>query len=665
MNLNNPQPNPTDPQNDLEVPLTPSTDKKSTNPDKESNTVNLDTRLRLNSYEINPLYARKDQEARDRILSSLRKVKLYPVFNDKNLAKISINYFIYLEGLHMSMKMFALILPIYLIALAIWFILPYFDVSQTDDDWTFYFAGLGILSSILLKCSQIEQDRQLLGHEFLYDLQWGENQFSLLAEGLPLDTNRKEIKDYFNNVVNKNSFDGKVLDVILLQDYYEYSKLVKTIKKNQLKAQTNAKLDKELHKLEEKLLKLGNFKGKAIIIFDKISTQSSIFSYLNVGKFTSFFIFCFWCCFKLYYLRGRRITVRELPEPQDLKFENIHFPKLRKFILEITSKGMNIIILLSVILGLGLIEIIKYHKSIEKEDPVLDEVSEKLSFAYILFTLFLGLILEKLNKIANKLRPNLSSLETQYRMFTFKIYVAIFVYVAVQLLIGFQEKVNLSNQLMKLIIVYTFKKIFVSIIRIILARNPIKEKLMALNGGIKGKIAKKIRSWAFKFNFTKSLGDVLPIIFIGVAFLSTDALILLPLAMLSVYIFALFDKYRMVKSCDTCDSKSAHYMLKHFTIYRYFPPLSFLMTIILLMVSFDRQKWSHQSKMENFIWLFKHCGWGLFTFWISKPLHVRVKNNYIDKNAHVHYDTVCKHFSSFYQRQDPMKLIREKRENEA
>src|SRR5690349_2516814 len=78
-------------------------------------------RLHLDSYEdgglsnlsLNQAYIRSESFCRKKELivdesrlKSLRDLKLFPIFGDEEIAKFSINYFLYLEFFHMGIRIF-------------------------------------------------------------------------------------------------------------------------------------------------------------------------------------------------------------------------------------------------------------------------------------------------------------------------------------------------------------------------------------------------------------------------------------------------------------------------------------------------------------------------------------------------------------------------------
>ncbi len=57
-------------------------------------------------FFINSVMKRKDTEIRTSLVNSLKKLQVFPVFGDKDMAKISINYFLYLEFFQTAIRMF-------------------------------------------------------------------------------------------------------------------------------------------------------------------------------------------------------------------------------------------------------------------------------------------------------------------------------------------------------------------------------------------------------------------------------------------------------------------------------------------------------------------------------------------------------------------------------
>ena len=652
-------------QDDLEAHLLNSQDF---DPDISSSMLDSEInedRLRLSSYAINPLFARRDTKAMKEKEESLRSIKLFPVFGDDNLAKISLNYFLYLEFFHMAIRMF------FFVFAAAFIIQFYYEwvgdiVFEKKEEYLLYCAALGVFCTFLLRISLHFQDKRLLEHSFLYEFQWSEEQFSILAEGIPLSATRKDVKDYFNSLIETQSFSGRVIDVIFLQDYYIYDQVKKNlaiISKKLKINQTSSLLKKEerlktkLSQIEQDLLAFKNFKGKAIIIFDTVQTQNSIFNHLKTGWCKSLFLMCFPSCFKTYHLNRNRISVQELPEPQSLIFANLHYSTANKAFKTVLAYIMSFIVVLGIIF---IITELEFQKSLNSHGKTTYD-NPLIPYLFIIGTFIASEILEKIYEISMRLLPHTDAKDKKLRTFNFQIYVSFLVYGLIQVCLGNKDEELLRNQVIKLSFMFALKAFLKKFIQIFVTKNPIKNLFVTDydTNRIKKKIAQKVVKWSTKFEFTKGLGSSLPILFIGIAFLSASRVLVLSITMITLYLVAVLDKYRMIKCCRVVTIKSASFMLKHFGVYRYTAFTSFVFTLFIsALCASDVDITGDIYKTLGKVYICAFIGMFYSLCCCPRPLHLRVKDRFLEKNGFVQYESVCQNFSSFYQREDPLNKIK-------
>jgi len=665
-------------QNNFEANLMPreSKEKAETSNTLDDETDDGEERLRLSSYSINPLFARKDTEARQQQLTALRNVKLFPVFNDGHLAKISLNYFLYLEFIRMAIGMFFVI---FIAALGLELYLKFTDTEAESEEVEYeeimlYYSSLGVFCTFLLRFSLYFQNKKLLKHSFLYECQWSEEYFSLLVEGIPINATRKEVKEYFISLIQTNGFAGRIIDVLFIQDYSKHYQIKKELKAIMKKlsnryddslSQKEKELKNILMNLEQEILDLKHFQGKAIVIFNTMQTQTWILNFLSTGWMKSLLVMCFPSYYKSYYLQGKRITVKELPEPQNLIFANLHYSPIKKALKSLLAYIMSFFVVAGVIFGIGYLESTKFHDSTEEDETKKMLDGPLASYGFVIMSFTLTWLLEECYKISTKLLAPTSSLEKKYRTFTFKIYLSITVYGFIQISLGFKSYGLLFKQVFNLVLMFALKVFIKKAAEIYAAQGPIIKYLETADPSsrIKRSLAKSLRKWSTKFAFTTNLGNILPPIFIGVEFLSVNSLVIMPIIVVSLYILAIIDKYKMIKCCKLFSSKSGTFMLKHFSVYRYVACLSCFFTLFIM--AWNLQLYKISTATANQYAHIVAIGVLGFAFscccCCSLPLHARVKNKFLDKNGLVGYDSVCENFSSFYQREDLLYQIKEEK----
>ena len=198
----------------------------------------------------------------------------------------------------------------------------------------------------------------------IYEYQWTEDLFSVLVEGLPLNVTKDEIRDHFNTILTEMKVHGVVRNIIPIQDYSEYNKLKNKILKleteiskmsedNFVKKSKKEVLIKQkefltsvLEKSARQILNYERFEGKAIVIFDFIEAKGTLERYFDINILKRIIVFCFRGYFKNYYLRGHRLYVSTLPEPQDLNFENLHYSIINRAFRAMAAYFFGFIIIL-------------------------------------------------------------------------------------------------------------------------------------------------------------------------------------------------------------------------------------------------------------------------------------------------------------------------------
>ena len=258
-------------QNCLLEPKT--TNEECTNGLTSSNTHNKQTE-RNSSYSFNHSCNLSNDEK-----ELANQLKIFPVFGDKTLAKLSLNYYLYFEFYHSAIR---LLFPSLIFSVIVYLLCLFAPSLKTIDNHSrfnnipfFYFlryetlekeeeneeetgipifiiAVLAVITNFLFVFSWTREKRRILKADFLYEDQWSENLFSILVEGLPNDTTSEEIKTHFDMMMLNKKIEGQVQDVILLQDSYEYVEIVKRL------SDPRKQTADELSRLEERRKSIEN-----------------------------------------------------------------------------------------------------------------------------------------------------------------------------------------------------------------------------------------------------------------------------------------------------------------------------------------------------------------------------------------------------------------------
>ena len=459
-----------------------------------------------------------------------RDLRIFPLFGDRKLAEFSLNYLLYFEFYHVIIRflwfLFGTSLLIYTLVDFIpkgdqfpeiifpfsqFFKLMITEESPFHEDYginVFIMSSIGASTGFLFTYFWRREKRRILASELLYDYQWSENLFSLRVEELPLNIKSEAVRGYFNALLSKEEIGGCVQDVILLQDCYSYCKQSRRLKLAQQNSQkaidknfalnalsklgTELEIRSKLIPLEIGLREFKNFKGKAIVIFSTMRTKTKIMKYLTLSWYKVPFLIFGSTFLKNYYLNGQRITVKEIAEPKDLHFENLHYPKFKGAIRIVLAFILSLTVFS---LGIPLIDFIEDFGNEESLDAVsqnefknnaklyfsgqagseIKEPSEDDFMSWLMVLLKDSLcaifvtisdhLLEKYYKHASSLRKTSSALHMDQPVLIFGLFLSIALYVVLQGLDIYSEPVesftleNLRRKFVVLVIVFMLKTI--------------------------------------------------------------------------------------------------------------------------------------------------------------------------------------------------------------
>ncbi len=617
------------------------------------------------SFFVNPL-AQGNSESQKQV----REMKLFPIFEDHQLAKSSINYFLYLEFYHIAIRLFV---QIFLFSLALE-LLFFLAVTIGIFENTAYakvigYAIGGVSNIFLLKYGLKKEDTRLLDHEVLYNFQWSEDLFSLLLTNIPKKSTKVEIQEFLQDILQKkNAFNTNVQDIIFVHDYYRFTQLSKNLKTHhdkltalnsqqspskkitQQKIQLEQKISAlkiQLDSLQKEIQDFKHFKGTAIVIFNTIEAKNVIFQHFTMGKLKSLAVFFFGLCFKSHHLKGQKISVMEIPEPHNLLVENLHYPLSKRIWRTPLAYCLSSAVFIAALIVLGTISGWKLSEAVANTATLLE--NKFSSYSVALITMIIAAALESIYQKTQNLFAYSSALRADISMVNYNMYITFLLYVLIQILLGYGKRVLWIEQLVKLSLLYLVKKLVMKAFAFI---GFIKKKESEQSKGFLTSFVDKAKKQFVEFDFTKGLAYAFPLIFMGLAFIVLDTLVLLPIFIASLYIFAVIDKYRMLNQCNVHSTKSAKFMLVHFWIFNWAPFLASYFSIIIIQTYMMEVAPDAENNFLYGLPMFLAGIGTLFSMCCGKPLDQRVTERFAHRNAQVEYASVSKEFSSFYQRED-------------
>jgi len=604
----------------------------------------------------------------DAYIEAIDKLRLFPFFGDKDLQNLPLKYYLYLEFLHMSIRVFMGLLGFSVLLYIIYFtLLEAYPKIQTQFYTLLAFVGLFLSSGLFLRIVREKQEKKLVETNVLNNIPFTEDLFSLLVESLPKETTKREISAFFNGILQQENGGGSVKKVILLQDYHEYAQTKKEIRKIDKKLATlkgqdmkteKAKfqlLNKKSHlagllgQLEVEIIHFKCFKGKAIVIFDSIQSKATIAQYFNVTSWLAY-----WSKDKKYFFKDKRFHLALLPEPQDLIFENIHYSTTYRIILTISLYLLSFGIAGLIILGMLYVSFIpSFH--IKDDLSAVDLVITLTSFPFIISILCLSFILRRSFRFINRQLIYASALHAETSSYFFTTWISLLLYVPTQLVPSFSDYEPSLLKLVMVALCYLLKKIIFKTASICMKnRTERRPSDMTLNG----LLIKDHGDNSNEIDFVEGINDAIPLIFMGFTSMIVNLFVLLPVVVFSLYIITVIEKYRIKRFCNLERLKSVRYILKAFTVFRWDCFCAFG-TCFIILKAYSDTLIEEGGVISDAVWCL--CVLGVLAIlcyiWWPSSLDEQVKNDFIKRNLNIQYDVVSKDFTSFYHIQDPLKRI--------
>ena len=182
--------------------------------------------------------------------------------------------------------------------------------------------------------------------------------------------------------------------------------------------------------------------------------------------------------------------------------------------------------------------------------------------------MLVAILLEKAYFYTQGILKHISNIDAKIGLVNYCFYASFFVYCAVQVRTGFVDLDFAVQQLLRIAMFFTAKTIIFKLIGVYSATKAVKHASEHISNNFINSIATKAQNYYQEFNFAKGITAAFPPLLIGSAFFCAEPLFLLPILMIILYVYAIIDKYRLIKGTDLFISKSANFMLRPFDVYK-------------------------------------------------------------------------------------------------
>jgi len=568
----------------------------------------------------------------------------------------------------MGIRIFASLIIFSGVVYTIYYIVKPYDTYFNSEEYSVMGYGAFIfITGVFLRIVRLFEERRILENNTFHDYQWTQDLFSLVFENLPADTKPQSFERYLSNILMVKGIKGRVKEVILIQDYYQYTRLKGQVAefdeklteeglnprdKLQIK-RTRNHMNQLMIDEREKIVNNKLFRGKAIVVFQTIEAKVAIFNYFKYGFWKQLAVKYFGCPFEGCFYKGNLISTKEAKEPQDMIFEHLYYPPISRIVRTVFAYLLSIIIIFFGLNTLGALQL--WIRVAKDPETIFDRLR---STTFIVRALILSFFLGRSYRYANSLLIYGSHSEYDVNCLNYSIFSSFAIYVVVQCIIAFRNKQVWQNQLIQVFVIYLFQRAFLKGISIVSIWDSVQNSRLANGTRLLNFTFQKLSEIYSKFDFMDGISMALPVILVGFAYMAVSPFILLPLIILSLYVFAIIDKYRIIKCCAPMRLRSPDYILRAFKIYKWDCFCIFLGNTIAILeyaLSVDqKEKYKHivgfaiASYMLGL--LVAYCWWPL-------SFHTEAKRKFYQRNKKVHYSTVCRKFSSLYRDEDPYQDI--------
>jgi len=257
--------------------------------------------------------------------------------------------------------------------------------------------------------------------------------------------------------------------------------------------------------------------------------------------------------------------------------------------------------------------------------------------------------LGKAYKFANNLSIHTTHSNYDLGCLNYSLFSSFVMFIIVQCRIAQESSEIWLSQLIQISLLYLSQRVLLKCFTIVSIWEKVQNSAYIIWSDLLSILFRKFNEMWSKFDIVDGISCAIPTIFIGFAYMGSNPFIFLPIIMISLYIFAIIDKHRMIKYCAPIKHRSADYMLRTFKVYRWDCFCIFFGSFITV-IGYSISVSPEQDKDMVGIAIAINLTAILFAYicW-PEPLHSRAKKKFYEKNTNVRYETVSSQFSSLYQ----------------
>jgi len=607
--------------------------------------------------------ARTDLFFKEHLTKRLRQLKLFPIFGDQELSKISVNYWLYLEFFHSAIQLLG---KVFAVAVLFYIVQTYVLKEAITSIGSKYYNLYVIIMGIVLVCFRLRGESNLIRDKLVFQFQWTEDLFCLLIENIPNKTSSDELVAYFNSLLPLRITGGYVRNILLIKDYYDYASILKKLEELNKQLEENKEMDDatrnkiesqkqkwiaEISAEENRLKVSSGHHGKAIVTFNNIFTRNMVYNQLQpsfVRSITASFVNLFTSD-----LKSKMLCARELPEPQDLVFGNICYSSIKESFRTLFAYGSGMLV------ASGFMALVAYIQINNNQGS--DGKAAMHPYVISLILIVINTIMEVLYRFLNGFYIHLSESQIKMNLLNYSIYTSITLYLVFQTIFILYSGSTWDEQLTKTIAMYGVKTVGKKFGFMLLNTkyfNDLLEKLKRKDkaGKLSASLISKAQDKSTDFDYVGGLTKVIPILVMSFGFMILKPLVLLPAAMISLYLMAALDKHRIIKYCEPFTLNSARFMLQAWKVFQWDHFCVFYGAMTVIVMSESRQ-----SINPNLTETYTKIGQSLIAFYLVALLFFKspsslkdtFKDQFIKDNSRVFYDSICNQFTSLYHKCEP------------
>jgi len=231
-------------------------------------------------------------------------------------------------------------------------------------------------------------------------------------------------------------------------------------------------------------------------------------------------------------------------------------------------------------------------------------------------------------------------------------------------------KVSWQHQIPQTTILCCSQSVIVRLLMALWESRPLNQFLIRIQDQTKSLIVSKLVGLLIienpEFNIVEEIRPINTILIMNFTFFILSPLMVLPVTIICLYLFAIIDKYRIIYSCALFKATSAYYVLGVFRIFHWDHFCVFFGIYWTIMLSDGNSGGLVFPSNTSFIIMFLIAVaiYLLFVIFngLPKALNGRFKEYLAQKNSQVHYDLVCHNFPSTYETKDLCYIIMKEKE---